>query len=369
MFRITIFGIIVLFSFNLNIHAQSTSSLSDIDNLVSQNKNVQALNLIDQKLIKKNNNLELLHLKALLLQRLNKINSAIKNYQLIIKLYPDFPDAYNNLAGIFAKQGNLDLAKNLLEKGMNTNKSYALLHKNIKNIYLEMARESYVKALRLGVKKHDVELVYSTIEQYNKNKDNTVFNKSSVSLSDQIKDKKDKKDKNSETKKTSKQTIQVTRTDPIIEKQTSAEYNSPRSTLYGPKKIIRRISKKKIVVAAWNEPVISIKDEVISALQGWAAAWSAQDVNLYLSFYNKQFLPENGIAKHIWVTQRKLRLLKPRWIEVKLSNFSIEQQTDDQAEVNVTQMYRSNSFRDKSNKKFLLQRSEDGWQILNEVNR
>ena len=76
----------------------------------------------------------------------------------------------------------------------------------------------------------------------------------------------------------------------------------------------------------------------------------------------------NGIAKKVWASQRQSRLLKPRWIEVRLSNFFFEKQEDDQAVVSVTQMYRSNSFRDKSKKKFLLKRSDDGWQILNEIN-
>jgi len=327
MNKIRIFLLFALFAFNFNLNAQN---LSEIRSLVTQKNYSRALIVIDQKLINGTNNQELLYLKAISESQLNQVNPAIKTYQLLIKLYPLFPEAYNNLAGLFAKQGKLEIAKKILEKGINTSKTYALLHKNINSIYLEMARESYVKALQLGVKKHNVELSLASFNQA------STASETLVAVSNS---------KNSEIKN---------------------RLLSPESI--NPKKIEQRITKKKVVIKAWSEPVISVRDEVITALQGWAAAWSAQDVELYLSFYNKQFIPENGTPRQIWVTQRQSRLLKPRWIEVRLSNFLFEQQADDQAEVKVTQMYRSDSFQDKSKKKFLLKRSEDGWQILNESN-
>lgn len=301
MIIVRIFILVVLLVFNMSLLAQIPLAKTDIHKLIKQGNYAQALVVVDQKLVKQKNDKVLLHFKALSELKLDRTKQAIKTYQLLIQLYPLNPEAYNNLAGIFAKQGKLELAKETLEKGINTNKNYALLHNNINSIYLEMARESYVKALRLGVKKHTVELTLANIEQVSK-------------------------------------------------------------------KSVPRFKKRKTVIKAWNQPVITAKDEIITVLQAWAAAWSAQDVELYLSFYNKQFLPESGIAKHTWVTQRQSRLLKPRWIEIRLSDFLFEQRTNDQAEVNVTQIYRSNSFRDKSKKKFLLKRSEDGWQILNEMN-
>lgn len=351
MAKIRFFILLVLFAFNSNLTAQN---FSGIHRLIEQNNYSQALPVINQKLITNSKNRELLFLKAQSEFKLNKIASAIKTYQLIIKLYPLFPEAYNNLAGIFAGQGKLELAKQILEKGMNTDKNYALLHNNIKNIYLEMARESYVKALRLGVKKHNVELNFARYEKQKK----LPVKQSSASVT-LVTSNKNFAPKNTTTLLVKKQKLAKLAIDkPLVTRQ----------KLVGPKKTIRRIIKKNVVIKSWNESVISVKDEVITALQGWAAAWSAQDVDLYLSFYNKQFLPENGASRRVWVNQRQSRLVKPRWIEVRLSDFLFEQQTEDQAAVSVIQIYRSNSFRDKSKKKFLLIRSDDGWQILNEIN-
>jgi hypothetical protein len=332
MFKIRIFILFLLLFLSLNLNAQNFRSIS---NLIEQEQYSKAKNLIDQKLINSATNQELLFLKAQIESKLDNVSHAINTYYLIIKLYPLFPDAYNNLAGIFAKQGKLELAKETLEKGINTNKSYALLHKNINSIYLEMARESYVKALQLGVKKHAIDL--SMAKYKNGTKVSSISNDPIV--------------------KKEKTNTLVSNTEIVIKKRA-----------LGPKKTVRRITKREVVVKAWNEPVISIKDEVITALQGWAAAWSAQDVDLYLSFYDKRFIPENGTDRQIWANQRQVRLLKPRWIEVRLSNFLFQLQSKNQAEVQVTQNYRSNSFRDKSKKRFLLTRSDDGWQILNEIN-
>ncbi len=323
MLKIRIFTLVYLSLFSLNINAQisSVGYVSQIQQLITQQKYNQALTVIDQNLINNINNQELLHLRAKTELKLNKTQQAIATYKLIIKLYPSSPMAYNNIAGIYAKQGKYELAKKILEKGINTNKSYALLHNNIKSINFEMARESYVKALRLGVTKHSVDL--SEVDL-----DNTVIPDRSI-------------------------------------KPQLAQLNSKPNTW---EKTVRQVVKKKVVINSLREPVLSVKDEVITALKGWAAAWSAQDVNLYLSFYDKQFLPENGTAKQAWKSQRQVRLLKPRWIEVRLSDFSFEIQSEDEAQVKVTQVYRSNSFKDKSKKKFLLKRSDDGWQILSEVN-
>ncbi len=341
MVKIRIFLLFVLFVFSLHAQAQN---FSDIYRLLEQQHYSLALKQVDQKLISKAKNRELLLLKAQIQLKLNSSNQAIKSYQLLIKLYPLFPEAYNNLAGIYAKQGKLQLAKQTLIKGINTNKSYALIHNNIKNINFELARESYVKALQLGVKKHNVELGFATLN--NKiNPVKKVARNNPIKVATRIKPKIEKK---------------------LVVNNVSARRLGPKRTVQ--RKIVSQKNKKKIVVKTWSEPVFSVKDEVITALRGWAAAWSAQDVDLYLSFYDKQFLPENGAARRVWASQRQSRLLKSRWIEVKLSDFIFEQRAKDQAEVEVTQMYRSNSFRDRSKKKFLLKRTDEGWQILNEIN-
>ena len=76
----------------------------------------------------------------------------MKIYQDLLKTYPGRPEPYNNLAALYAEQGNLDAAKTTLEKGIQTSPVYGTIYKNLGMIYAQIARNSYGKALQLGTR-------------------------------------------------------------------------------------------------------------------------------------------------------------------------------------------------------------------------
>ena len=98
----------------------------------------------------------------------------------------------------------------------------------------------------------------------------------------------------------------------------------------------------------------------------WSSAWSAQAVDMYLSFYHDQYKPMNGLSQKGWIQSRRYRLKKPRWINIKLSNFVFKQSTSKQAVVNFKQLYQSNSFKDVSEKQMVLLHTKQGWRIFRE---
>jgi len=102
-------------------------------------------------------------------------------------------------------------------------------------------------------------------------------------------------------------------------------------------------------------------------LQGWAAAWSAQAVDLYLSFYGKEFKPAR-LSRKVWAVQRRIRLSKPRWVNVRLKNFDVKavEKQADKAIVRLVQDYRADNYQDKTRKQFVMKRTLDGWRILSE---
>ena len=101
-------------------------------------------------------------------------------------------------------------------------------------------------------------------------------------------------------------------------------------------------------------------------LQAWSAAWSAQAVDTYLSFYHKQYKPSNGLSRRGWLQSRRYRLKKPDWIKIALSDFNVEKNTGKQAIVNFKQLYQSNSFSDISFKQIVLLYTNNGWRIFRE---
>lgn len=86
----------------------------------------------------------------------------------------------------------------------------------------------------------------------------------------------------------------------------------------------------------------------------WAAAWSEQNVDAYLACYGQQFVPENGMSRKDWAAQRKVRIEKPKSIDIGISDIKVVAEEGSRAEVMFRQSYRSNSYSDQVMKVFTL---------------
>ena len=106
--------------------------------------------------------------------------------------------------------------------------------------------------------------------------------------------------------------------------------------------------------------------DVIAALKHWAAAWSVQDVDGYLGAYAPDFLPPRDLSRAQWQAERRIRLNKPKKIEVILSDFEVSSTGGSSATVKLTQRYRSDSYRDTTRKGFILVLRGGEWKIGDE---
>jgi len=59
------------------------------------------------------------------------------------------PEPYNNLAVLYAAEGQERKAAEALEQAIRTNPSYTTAHENLGDLYARMASEAYAKALQL----------------------------------------------------------------------------------------------------------------------------------------------------------------------------------------------------------------------------
>ena len=85
-------------------------------------------------------------------------------------------------------------------------------------------------------------------------------------------------------------------------------------------------------------------------LTKWSAAWSAQDIDTYLSCYGSNFIPEDGSSLQEWTALRKKRINAPQSIEVKLTNIRILSEAGSRAEIQFSQSYQANHYKDKTEK-------------------
>ncbi|MCK5387248.1 MAG: tetratricopeptide repeat protein [Gammaproteobacteria bacterium] len=255
-----------------------------------------------------------------------QVMQAITAYQALILSNPQLPEAYNNLAALYLQQNKTKQAKHILEQGLHAHKSYGVLYESLTAINVAMAREAYSKALQIELEPSAIRIA-------------------SLSLANS----KSQAEQN---------TIVISKIDnPVVEEKQVTE------PIIIPK--VKPVSKIKQVSITASK-IKNTQSSIEKVLQAWSSAWSAQAVDMYLSFYHNQYRPSNGMSRKGWVQSRRYRLKKPQWIKIGLSDFKIKKQTGTQAVVNFKQLYQSNSFRDVSYKQVVLLNTDDGWRIFRE---
>lgn len=131
---------------SLGAHADD---IEDANKLFKQGQRSQALDKVNDYLASKPKDAQARFLKGLILTEQGKTADAIKIFSALTDDYPDLPEPYNNLAVLYAGQGQYDKAKLLLEMAISTHPSYATAHENLGDIYAKMASQAYDRALQL----------------------------------------------------------------------------------------------------------------------------------------------------------------------------------------------------------------------------
>ena len=122
---------------------------SDVNQLVRSGKLAEALTKADQYLVSKPRDPQMRFLKGVIQTESGKPTDAIATFVKLTEDYPELPEPYNNLAVLYASQGQYDKARAALEMAIRTNPSYATAHENLGDVYAKLASQAYSKALQL----------------------------------------------------------------------------------------------------------------------------------------------------------------------------------------------------------------------------
>src|SRR5690606_4209586 len=117
--------------------------------LYKQGNLTKALQQADAYLALKPKDAQMRFHKGLILTEQKKTADAIRIFSSLAEEFPDLPEPYNNLAVLYASQGQYDKARTALEMAIRTHPSYATAHENLGDIYAKMASQAYDKALQL----------------------------------------------------------------------------------------------------------------------------------------------------------------------------------------------------------------------------
>jgi len=111
------------------------------------------------------------------------------------------------------------------------------------------------------------------------------------------------------------------------------------------------------------------REDITSVLDLWAAAWMAQNPEQYLGVYSQDFVLAPGESRVLWEMNRRERILSPSYIQIDLSFESFQPISESVVDVKIRQSYRSDTYREISNKVMRLQQETSGWRIIGEQQR
>ena len=107
--------------------------------------------------------------------------------------------------------------------------------------------------------------------------------------------------------------------------------------------------------------------ELIAFANDWANAWSAKDIDLYLSKYAQDFKTRNGDAFSLWQTSRRQKISSQGKILVEIEDIKLTMKAENSARIQFKQKYTSDKLTEMSNKSLVVKKIDGRWLIQEEI--
>lgn len=309
--------------------------LQDANALLRKGQHAQALDKINQYLSSRPRDAQGRFLKGLILTEQNKNGEAIDVFTKLTQDYPELPEPYNNLAVLYAAQGQYEKARQSLEMSIRTHPSYATAYENLGDVYTKLASQAYDKALQLDSSNSAAQTKLSLVRDLiTSGSGNTRPAKPAAA------------------KPEPQKPVSVAAAPAVSTAKPAETKAEPAPAVNAPAKPAAK-------------PAAPGSEEVVSTVRAWAKAWAAKDVKAYLSYYARDFKTPGGESRTEWEKVRAQRINAPRQIEVGIGSPRVTI-AGNTATVNYRQTYRSDKLRVSSNKTLVLARSNGKWLIQQE---
>ena len=275
-------------------------------------------------------------LKGLILTEQSKQAEAIRIFTALTEDYPELPEPYNNLAVLYASQGQYDKARTALEMSIRTHPSYATAHENLGDIYAKMASQAYDKALQLDKSNTAAQTKLEMIKE--------LFSSGARATS-----------KPAISKATSTTIVAAAKPAPVAAQP--AAVAPPAAPTATPAVKPPELAKP---AAAPGE------GDVLKSVNHWAKTWSDNDVAGYLACYAPDFKTPGGEPRADWEAARKARIAKPKKIDVRVESPKVKFADSNRVAVTFRQSYRSANLKVASTKTLVLVKAGERWLIQQE---
>jgi len=320
--------------------------LQDIQALVKQGNQSQALDRINAYLATQPKDAQARFLKGVILTEQHKTAEAIKIFTALTEDYPELPEPYNNLAVLYASQQQYDKARQELEKAIQTHPSYATAHENLGDIYAKMASQAYDRALQLDKSNTAAQTKLSLIKEIFPI--NSRYQRPSVKPSTAI--------------------AAASKRPPVVEAAPASMPIAPTTAKPAEKAVEKSVEKtpEKLEEKADNPKQDLAASAILATVNAWARAWSNKNVGEYLRHYAPDFKTPKGEPRDAWEKIRKERINAPKKIVVSLSGMKVRMKDERHASVTFRQHYKAGGFHSSTIKTLVLIKSGDKWLIQQE---
>lgn len=133
----------------LGTGAAHADDYAEVNQLLRSGKTAEAIARADSYLAGNARDPQMRFLKGVAQTDAGQTAEAIATLTQLVEEYPELAEPYNNLAVIYAGQGDLDKARAALEMAVRNNPTYAVAHENLGDIHARLAYQSYARSLEL----------------------------------------------------------------------------------------------------------------------------------------------------------------------------------------------------------------------------
>jgi len=326
--------------------AAQSDDVQEAAKLLKAGQHAQALERVNKVLAGKPRDPQARFLKGLIFAEQANQKEAIAIFLKLTQDYPQLPEPYNNLAVLYAAEGQYDKARGALEQSIRTHPSYATAYENLGDVYAKLASQAYDKALQIDSgnagAKNKLALVRELVGAPTKPTAVTAAAAPAAAPAAAA--------------------APAPAPAPVAAPAPAAAPTKPSPVASAAPAAEAKPAAQKSAPA----PAVSASAEILETVNAWAKAWGAKDVDGYLAFYAKDFKTPGGEARPAWEKVRRTRITAPKSISVGIAAPKVTLSGDNQASVTFRQAYKSEVTSANSTKTLVMVKADGRWRIQQE---
>lgn len=342
------------------------AGLAEVQELVKAGRGADALRRLEALIAKNPDDPQLRFQKGIVLVDQRRSAEAISVFERMSRDFPTLPEPLNNLAVLYAEQGQIEKARAALEAAVRSRPSYDTAYENLSSVNVRLASRAYARALQIddsggapklallkslaGSRADAVPVVVATTSPPAPASPASAAAPGSASSSTA----------------SAPQAVAAAPVAPPPRPEPPSRPDTPSKSAPPDGTAVAIASKS--MPSTSNGSQRHGNDEardVQAAVAAWATAWERKDMNAYVGAYVPGYKGSDSSASR-WQDGRRQRIVGKTRISLELSGVTVELLPGDVAKVSFRQDYSADQFTASTRKVLELVKRNGRWLINKE---